>query len=161
MPARDSFEVTPFNHPLDFTISGRRRASGLSRVRTDVVRCDSTPRRRRESRGTRRKQSAGTRRPLCSANLADESAFFDKRSRTRYDAPLFMDGEEVADGRAWAHTLPGTSYQLAGYGACDALLAAKTEHDHGTTRRAPLRQAPGTSWARRRSAAGWREQCCR
>jgi hypothetical protein len=54
---------------------------------------------------------------LCSADLPDESAFWDRRSRMGYDEPLFMDGEEAgAEGRAFAHALDGTSYQLPALG---------------------------------------------
>jgi hypothetical protein len=50
---------------------------------------------------------------LCSADLPDESAFYDHRSRTGTTSRLFMDGEEVgAEGRAFAHALDGTSWEL-------------------------------------------------
>ena len=53
---------------------------------------------------------------LCSADLPDQSALWDQKTKTGYDQPLFMDGEEVADGRAFAHALDGTSYELPAIG---------------------------------------------
>ena len=53
---------------------------------------------------------------LCSADLPDQSAFWDQKTNTGYDQPLFMDGEEVADGRNFAHALDGTSYELPATG---------------------------------------------
>jgi hypothetical protein len=50
---------------------------------------------------------------LCSANLAAQSAFYDAATGLGYDGRLFMDGEEVgAEGRAFAHALNGTSWEL-------------------------------------------------
>ncbi len=50
---------------------------------------------------------------LCSADLPAHSAFYDADSGLGYDGRLFMDGEEVgAEGRAFAHGLDGTSYEL-------------------------------------------------
>ncbi|MFL5800910.1 MAG: alkaline phosphatase PhoX [Roseiflexaceae bacterium] len=50
---------------------------------------------------------------LCSANLPAPSAFYNAASGLGYDGRLFMDGEEVgAEGRAFAHGLDGTSYEL-------------------------------------------------
>lgn len=50
---------------------------------------------------------------LCPANLPDESAFFNAASGLGYDGRLFMDGEENgSEGRAFAHALDGTSYEL-------------------------------------------------
>ena len=54
---------------------------------------------------------------FCSATLAPQSAFYDKTSKLGYDGRLFMDGEEVGnEGRAFAHTEGGTSYELASLG---------------------------------------------
>ena len=53
---------------------------------------------------------------LCSADLPDQSAFWDQKTKLGYDQPLFMDGEEVAEGRGFAHALDGTSYELAAIG---------------------------------------------
>jgi uncharacterized protein DUF839 len=50
---------------------------------------------------------------LCSADLPEKSAFYNAASGLGYDGRLFMDGEEVgAEGRAFAHGLDGTSYEL-------------------------------------------------
>jgi Bacterial protein of unknown function (DUF839) len=50
---------------------------------------------------------------LCSGDLAERSAFYDKRSRRGYAGPLFLSGEEIgAEGRGFAHTFDGTSYEL-------------------------------------------------
>ena len=50
---------------------------------------------------------------LCSGDLAERSAFYDKRSRRGYSGPLFLSGEEVGnEGRGFAHTFDGTSYEL-------------------------------------------------
>jgi hypothetical protein len=54
---------------------------------------------------------------LCSANLPEESAFYDRRTQTGYDAPLFMNGEESgAEGRGFATAEDGTSYELPALG---------------------------------------------
>jgi hypothetical protein len=54
---------------------------------------------------------------LCSANLPETSAFYDRRTRLGYDGPLFMDGEEVgSEGRGFAHGLGGTSWELPALG---------------------------------------------
>ncbi len=50
---------------------------------------------------------------LCSGDLAQRSAFYDRRSRRGYPGPLFLSGEEVgAEGRGFAHAFDGTSYEL-------------------------------------------------
>lgn len=50
---------------------------------------------------------------FCSADLAAKSAFFNSASGLGYDGRIFLNGEESgAEGRAWAHLLSGTSYQL-------------------------------------------------
>ena len=53
---------------------------------------------------------------LCSADLAPRSAFFNAASGKGYDGRLFTDGEESSTGRAFAHALNGTSYELPGLG---------------------------------------------
>lgn len=54
---------------------------------------------------------------LCSATLADVSAFYDRRTRTGYDGRIFTDGEETAGGRAFAHVVDsGDSYELPALG---------------------------------------------
>jgi len=54
---------------------------------------------------------------LCSATLAPVSAFFNTASGRGYDGRIFTDGEEVgAEGRAFGHTLAGTSYELPALG---------------------------------------------
>jgi hypothetical protein len=50
---------------------------------------------------------------LCSADLPPVSAFYNAASGLGYAGRLFMDGEEAgAEGRAFAHTMDGTSYEL-------------------------------------------------
>jgi hypothetical protein len=50
---------------------------------------------------------------FCSADLPALSAFYDSRSRLGYKGRIFMNGEENgAEGRAFAHLLDGTSYEL-------------------------------------------------
>jgi uncharacterized protein DUF839 len=54
---------------------------------------------------------------LCSANLPELSAFYDAASGLGYDGRLFMDGEENgAEGRAFAHGMDGTSWELPALG---------------------------------------------
>jgi Alkaline phosphatase PhoX len=54
---------------------------------------------------------------LCSANLPEPSAFYDAASGLGYDGYLFMDGEETgAEGRAFAHGMDGTSWELPALG---------------------------------------------
>lgn len=50
---------------------------------------------------------------LCSADLADISAFYDFASGRGYHGRLFLSGEESgAEGRAFAHAMDGTTYEL-------------------------------------------------
>ncbi len=52
-------------------------------------------------------------RRFCSADLPARGAFFDETSNTGYDGRIFMNGEEAGpEGRAFAHLLDGTSYEL-------------------------------------------------
>ena len=54
---------------------------------------------------------------LCSADLPERSALYDKRSKLGYDGRLFMNGEESgSEGRAFAHAENGTSYELPALG---------------------------------------------
>lgn len=54
---------------------------------------------------------------LCSADLAEPSAFFDFAGGLGYDGRLFLNGEEVgAEGRGFAHALDGTSWELPALG---------------------------------------------
>jgi hypothetical protein len=54
---------------------------------------------------------------FCSADLAPEAAFYDKRTRAGYDGRIFMNGEESGtEGRAFAHFLDGNSYELPALG---------------------------------------------
>jgi hypothetical protein len=53
---------------------------------------------------------------LCSADLAPVSAFYDADSGLGYNGQFFFSGEEVTDGRTWAHGLDGTSWELARFG---------------------------------------------
>ena len=50
---------------------------------------------------------------LCSADLPAMSAFYDADSNMGYNGRIFMNGEEAgAEGRAFAHMMDGTSYEL-------------------------------------------------
>ena len=50
---------------------------------------------------------------MCSADLPALSAFYDADSSTGYNGRIFMNGEEAgAEGRAFAHLMDGTSYEL-------------------------------------------------
>lgn len=50
---------------------------------------------------------------FCSADLAAPSAFFNEATGLGFDGRIFLNGEESGtEGRAWAHLLNGTSYQL-------------------------------------------------
>ena len=57
---------------------------------------------------------------LCSADLAEQSAFYDRRTRTGTRDKIFLDGEETSGGRAFGHVVSGggngTSYELADLG---------------------------------------------
>jgi hypothetical protein len=57
---------------------------------------------------------------FCSADLAAKSAFWDPATRTGYNGRIFMTGEEVAEGRAFAHLVTGrehrTAWELPGLG---------------------------------------------
>ena len=54
---------------------------------------------------------------LCSANLPERTAFYDAATGLGYDGYLFMDGEETgAEGRAFAHGMDGTSWELPALG---------------------------------------------
>lgn len=52
----------------------------------------------------------------CSADLAPLSAFYNRKSGNGYPGRLFTDGEENSTGRAFAHALNGTSYELPAMG---------------------------------------------
>jgi len=50
---------------------------------------------------------------FCSADLPEVSAFYDSASGLGYNGRIFMNGEENgAEGRAFAHLMDGTSYEL-------------------------------------------------
>jgi hypothetical protein len=50
---------------------------------------------------------------LCSGDLPDRSAFYNERSGKGYRGRLFLSGEEVGqNGRAFAHDVNGTSWEL-------------------------------------------------
>lgn len=54
---------------------------------------------------------------LCSADLPKYTAFFNRRSFKGYAGYLFANGEENGpEGRAFAHTMSGTSYELPALG---------------------------------------------
>lgn len=50
---------------------------------------------------------------LCGAELAERSAFYDSATEVGYPGRLFTNGEEIGtEGRAFAHAVDGTSYEL-------------------------------------------------
>ena len=53
---------------------------------------------------------------LCSADLPPRSAFYNARTGKGYQGRLFMNGEEAATGRAFAHERNGTSWDLPDLG---------------------------------------------
>lgn len=56
---------------------------------------------------------------LCSADLPPLSALYDAESRLGYTGRMFLNGEEVSpsqEGRAFAHLMDGTSYELPALG---------------------------------------------
>jgi hypothetical protein len=53
---------------------------------------------------------------FCSADLPAPSAFYNAASGKGYDGRLFLDGEESAGGRSFAHALDGTSYETPWFG---------------------------------------------
>ena len=53
---------------------------------------------------------------LCSADLPPISAFYNAKSGKGYNGRLFMNGEEAATGRAFAHEMNGTSWDLPDLG---------------------------------------------
>ena len=53
---------------------------------------------------------------LCSADLPPISAFYNAKTGKGYSGRLFMNGEEAATGRAFAHEMNGTSWDLPDLG---------------------------------------------
>jgi hypothetical protein len=53
---------------------------------------------------------------LCSADLPPLSAFYNAATGMGYNGRLFMDGEEIAEGRGLAHGLDGNSWELPALG---------------------------------------------
>ena len=53
---------------------------------------------------------------LCSADLPPISAFYNAKTGKGYNGRLFMNGEEAATGRAFAHEMNGTSWDLPDLG---------------------------------------------
>jgi hypothetical protein len=54
---------------------------------------------------------------LCSGDLPAQSALFNRRTGLGYPGRLYLNGEEAApEGRAFAHALDGTSYELPALG---------------------------------------------
>ena len=53
---------------------------------------------------------------LCSADLPPVSAFYNTKTGKGYNGRLFMNGEEAATGRAFAHEMNGTSWDLPDLG---------------------------------------------
>jgi hypothetical protein len=50
---------------------------------------------------------------LCSGYLAEESELYNKRTQKGFRGRIFLSGEEIGhEGRAFAHVLDGTSYEL-------------------------------------------------
>lgn len=53
---------------------------------------------------------------LCSADLPAPTAFHNPATGRGYDGRLFTNGEEISGGRAFAHAMDGTSYELPALG---------------------------------------------
>ncbi|MBA3778380.1 MAG: DUF839 domain-containing protein [Chloroflexi bacterium] len=54
---------------------------------------------------------------LCSADLPELSAFYNRNSKLGYNGRIYLNGEEVGDeGRAFGHLLNGNSYELPALG---------------------------------------------
>ncbi|UGS35566.1 alkaline phosphatase PhoX [Capillimicrobium parvum] len=53
---------------------------------------------------------------LCSADLAAPTAYYNPTTGLGYDGRLFTNGEESSGGRAFAHAMDGTSYELPALG---------------------------------------------
>ena len=68
---------------------------------------------------------------LCSADLPKLSAFYNARTGKGYHGRLFMNGEEASSGRAFAHQLDGTSWDLPDLGrfAWENSLASPSSGD--------------------------------
>jgi hypothetical protein len=66
---------------------------------------------------------------LCSADLPPVSAVFNSATSKGYDGRLFLSGEESSTGRAFAHALDGTSYELPALGK----MAFENTVAHGGT----------------------------
>ncbi|MET0285404.1 MAG: hypothetical protein ABW352_13070 [Polyangiales bacterium] len=49
---------------------------------------------------------------FCSADLADQGAWYDAASNTGFQGRMFLNGEEGGAGRAFAHGLDGVSWEL-------------------------------------------------
>jgi hypothetical protein len=57
--------------------------------------------------------SAANFNRFCSADLAAKSAFWDPHTRTGYNGRIFLNGEEAAEGRAFAHLVTGREHGTA------------------------------------------------
>lgn len=69
---------------------------------------------------------------FCSANLAKRSAFYNASTGLGYDGEIFTNGEESGpEGRAFAHLMDGTSYQLPrmGRAAWENVVASPASGD--------------------------------
>ncbi len=57
---------------------------------------------------------------FCSADLPDQNALYNRKGKKGYDGYIFLNGEEVSGGRAFAHIIngseAGTSYELPSLG---------------------------------------------
>jgi hypothetical protein len=88
---------------------------------------------------------------FCSADLAPASAFFNTATGKGFDGQLYLNGEETAGGRGFAHGLGGTSWELPWLGkmAFENSLA-----NWGTARTGEPATAPSSSRRTTRAATG-------
>ena len=80
----------------------------------------------RDARGYTLPASGVILRRFCSADLPPRGAFFDDATGAGYDGRIFTNGEEAGvEGRAFAHLLDGTSWELPrmGRGALENVVA--------------------------------------
>ncbi len=113
------------NHEIPETVNVRRRHGGIGATiskwtirKSDLAVLDGrdfvhTVYRWRLASGSYEHDPAFAFDRLCSATLGEISAFYDAATNTGYPDRLFLNGEEAgSSGRAFAHTLDGTSYEL-------------------------------------------------
>jgi len=94
---------------------------------------------------------------FCSADLPALSAFYDAASGKGFNGRLFMNGEEAgSEGRAFAHGLDGTSWELPRLGklSFENVVANPATRTPWSPKPATARQGRSTSISARRPRAG-------